>query len=428
MNLPDTLSGWLAFQLAGSRDEIVLGLDSVRAVADELRLGRPAPLVVSVAGTNGKGSTVAFLEAIARAGGRRVGAYTSPHLLHYNERIRIDGVVASDQQLCAVFALIEMARARAGVPLTYFEFGTLAALQLFADAGLDLAILEVGLGGRLDAVNLVDADVAIITAIDLDHQDWLGHDRDSIAREKAGIFRGGAIAVLAERDPQQALLARAREVGANVLRAGLDYDWRIGSGEWSWRSTTGHEFALPLPQLAADVQFANASAAIAALHAIGPRLPLEATAFAQGVGSASVAGRLQSVESRGRTWLLDVAHNPQAARVLGQWLDAAYPDRPVVAVFGGLADKDTAGIVAPLQHRVRHWFCGGLDALSPRGLPGEALAQRVRAGGAEASAHATIEQALEAASVNAEGSELIVCFGSFFVVAATLQALGRPAR
>ncbi len=427
MNLPDTLSGWLAFQLAGSRNEIVLGLDRVRAVAAELGLGRPAPLVVSVAGTNGKGSTVAFLEAIARAGGRRVGAYTSPHLLRYNERIRIDGVDVSDRQLCAVFARIETARAKASVPLTYFEHSTLAALQLFADAGLDLAILEVGLGGRLDAVNLVDADVAIVTSIDLDHQDWLGHDRDSIAREKAGIFRSGAIAVLAERAPREALLERAREVGADTLRAGEDYDWHVGADGWSWRSSAGRELALPPPHLAGEVQLANASAAIAALDAIGPRLPLEAAAFAQGVGSASVAGRLQGVESRGRSWLLDVAHNPQAAGVLMHWLDVAYPKRSVVAVFGGLADKDTAGIVAPLQHRVRHWFCGGLDAQTPRGLPGETLAQRVRDAGASASAHATIEQALEAACAKSEASDLIVCFGSFFVVAATLQALGTPA-
>ena len=421
--MPNTLEGWLAFQLAGSRAEIVLGLERVRTVAAALRLGRPARLIVSVAGTNGKGSTVAFVEAIARAGGHRVGAYTSPHLLRYNERIRIDGIDASDEELCAAFARIESAREQAGVSLTYFEYGTLAVLLLFADAAIDLAILEVGMGGRLDAVNLVDGDVAIVTSIDLDHQEWLGQDRETIAREKAGIFRAGAIAVLAERDPPHALPERARDIGASTRNAGVDYDWSVDSGDWRWRSNTGRELRLPLPQLAGVVQFSNASAAIAALDALALRLPLEEAAFAQGVRQASVPGRLQRVQWRDRNLLLDVAHNPQAAGALDELLEAAYGDRTVMAVFGGLADKDTAGILAPLKHRVRHWFCGGLEAQSPRGLPGDTLADRVRLAGASASGHQTVEQAFKAACAAAASDELIVCFGSFFVVAAMMQAL-----
>ena len=421
--MPRTLKDWLAFQLAGSRAEIVLGLERVRAVAAALELKSPATLVVSVAGTNGKGSTVAFLEAMARAGGHRVGAYTSPHLLRYNERIRIDGAEADDQQICAAFARIEQARIEADASLTYFEYGTLAALLLFGEAGLDLAILEVGLGGRLDAVNLIDADAAIVTSIDLDHQEWLGHDRETIAREKAGIFRRGAIAVVAERDPPAALQHRANEVGARVLAAGHDYDWTVDGSSWRWQSNGGRTLALPAPNLPGAAQFGNASGAIAALVGLSSRFPLADRAFADGVRDARLIGRLQLTRWQEREVLLDVAHNPQAARTLSDWLHTHYPGRGIVAVFGGLADKDTAAIVLALRVQIRHWFCGGLEAGAQRGLSGSALAARVDAAGGRASEHSTVLEALAAARDRSAPDELVVAFGSFFVVTAVLREL-----
>lgn len=418
-----TLDDWLAYQLAGSRTEIVLGLDRVRAVAVSLSLPPPAPLVVSVAGTNGKGSTVAFLEAIARAGGYRVGAYTSPHLLRYNERIRIDGIAVDDERICGAFTRIERGRIDAGVMLTYFEYATLAALLLFADTGVELAILEVGLGGRLDAVNLVDADVAIVTSIDLDHQDWLGIDRETIAREKAGIFRRDAIAVIAERDPPTTLRERANEIGTRVLAAGTDYDWKQDVDGWRWSSSSGRTLDLPMPNLAGLAQLGNASAAIAALEGLVTRLPVTDAAFAHGVRSAKLTGRLQIAIWQGREVLLDVAHNPQAARTLSDWLSANQAGREIVAVFGGLADKDTAAIVAALHSQIRHWYCAGLDAESPRGMTDSEVAARVIAAGDSASAHPTVPKAFKAACELSSPSALIVGFGSFFVVAALLREL-----
>lgn len=420
---PSTLDEWLTFQLSGSRTEIVLGLERVRAVAGVLGLVRPAPLVVSVGGTNGKGSTVAFLEAVVRAGNYRVGAYTSPHLLRYNERIRINGAVVADDAICAAFGRIEVARTQAGVTLTYFEYGTLAALLLFEAAELDIAVLEVGLGGRLDAVNVVDADVAIVTSIDLDHQEFLGYDRDSIAREKAGIFRRGAIAVLAERQPPPALHESAGQAGARVLAAGTDYDWNTDGAGWRWSSRSGRTVQLPWPQLTGAKQLQNASAAIAALDALAPQIPLSDATFAKGVHAAALSGRLQMLHWQGREILLDVAHNPQAARALSKWLRACHAEREIVAVFGGLADKDTAAIVAPLHAQIGHWCCGGLEADSPRGLSGNALAKRVTAAGAIASEHPTVAAAFQAACERAAVGDLVVGFGSFYVVAALLREL-----
>ncbi len=422
--MPRSLEEWLAFQLAGSRNEIVLGLERVAEVARQLGLARPAPLVISVAGTNGKGSTVAFLDAVSRAAGHRVGAYTSPHLLRYNERIRIAGVEARDDAICAAFERVEEGRVAADVPLTYFEYGTLAALDLFAGARLDLAILEVGLGGRLDAVNIVDADVAIVTGIDLDHQQWLGNDRDAIAREKAGIFRAGAFAVLAERAPPLSLRSRAVEVNAKIVAAGIDYDWTQDLGEgWTWRHTEGRALDLPTPGLRGTRQLANASAAIAALDAVRTRLPIGQDAFAAGVRDVQLPWRLQHFRTAGRDVVLDVGHNPQAARVLSEHLRECHAASPVVAVFGCLADKDTAAIVAALQGCVMHWYCGGLDAETARGLAGSDLARRVREAGAPASAHATVSDAWDAACRHAPPEAMVIAFGSFFLASKLMREL-----
>jgi len=432
-----TLDQWLDYQQQVHPRSIDMGLERVSEVAARLRLGRPATHVVTVGGTNGKGSTVAFIEAIARANGLRVGAYTSPHLLRYNERVRIDGRDAGDGALIAAFALVEAARlaeedfaltgnTAAAIPLTYFEFGTLAALLLFADAGLDLAILEVGLGGRLDATNIVAPDVAVITTVDLDHQDYLGDDREAIGAEKAGILRAGRPAVLAERDPPSSVLRRAYAIGASAIRGHSDYLVEVdpdGSG-WTWREP-GFSIDLPRPALAAPSQLDNAAAAIAALRALP--IALDPDAIRRGVANARVAGRLQVV-ARDPDIVVDVGHNPQAARELAGWL-AAEP-RPTHAVFSALADKDIAAIGRILGPHIASWHVAGVTDAGPRGLDGATVAQRLAPAlpAGRISVHADVAAALAAARAALVPGERLLVFGSFHTAADALRALaaGEP--
>jgi dihydrofolate synthase / folylpolyglutamate synthase len=413
-----TLDEWLAYQERVNVRSIELGLDRVQAVW--LRMGAPAPArrVITVGGTNGKGSTVAMLEAMLTAAGQRVGCYTSPHLLHYRERVRIDGVEADDEALIGSFERIEAARDE--IPLTYFEFGTLAALDLFARADLDVAVLEVGLGGRLDAVNIVDADVAIVTTIDLDHMDWLGPDRDSIGVEKAGIARQGRPAIVGELDPPAGLLEALQRIGANVQRAGADFTVeRLAEGRWRWRHRDGTTLTLPDPALAAPVQYANAASAIAALHALEAGLDLN-TAASTGLRSAHVAARLQSLGGD-PALVVDVGHNPQAARALAEWLDAR-PGRRVHAVYGALADKDVGGVIRALGSRIDHWHLAGLERDTPRGLPAQVLAEQLILALPQAryDIHDSVGSALATARSMALPGEGVLAFGSFFVAAAVL--------
>ncbi len=413
------LTDWLDYQQRVHPRAIELGLDRVRAVWQRLGAPRPAPTVITIGGTNGKGSTVAFLEAMLRADGKRVGAYTSPHLLRYNERVRIEGEEAGDAALVDAFERIEAARG--DIALTYFEYGTLAALMLFADAKLDVALLEVGLGGRLDAVNLIDADAAIVTTIDIDHQDWLGNDRDSIGREKAGIFRARRPAIVGDAEPPRGLVEEIARIGADLRLAGRDFGADVGAAGWRW--TSGDEaLALPHPSLDAPCQHANAAAAIAALHALRDRLGWNATAIARGVADARVGARLQRFASAPEL-IIDVAHNPQAARVLARWLEAHAARGRTIAVFGALADKDVRGIVEPLNGVVDAWQLAGLATDSPRGLAVAALGDLVRPASASLDilgAHDTVPQALAAAFDGAGADDRIVAFGSFFVAAAAL--------
>src|SRR5687768_12362745 len=390
MRMPRTLTDWLEYIERQHPKSIDMGLDRVREVATRMRLKKPAKRVITVGGTNGKGSTVAFIEAIARAAGWRVGAYTSPHLLAYNERVRIDGLDASDADLVAAFEAVEAARS--STLLTYFEYGTLAALWLFERSKLDLAILEVGLGGRLDATNLVDADVAVITTVDVDHQDWLGNDRETIGFEKAGIARAWKPLVLGEDDPPASVLRHAYAIGASAIRAGCDFFFDSaaahgnrfsptdavlpGAGQWTWREL-GESFDLPLPRLAAPVQLRNAATAIAALRALDKKLPVDA--IAQGVANAHIPGRLQRFERDGVEVVVDVAHNPQAARGLAAWLAAAPPPGRTIAVFAALGDKDIAGVVEALADRIDAWHLAGLADSAPRGLAIDAFAERLAA-------------------------------------------------
>jgi dihydrofolate synthase/folylpolyglutamate synthase len=420
-----SLSDWLAYIERQHPKSIELGLDRVRAVADNMGLVAPAERSILVAGTNGKGSTVAFLEAIARASGLRVGTYTSPHLLRYNERVRIDGHEAEDAPLVDAFEAVDAARG--DTPLTYFEYGTLAALWLFERERLDLAILEVGLGGRLDAVNIVDADVAVITTVDLDHQDWLGNDRETIGKEKAGIARAWKPLVLGDDDPPSSVLGHAYRIGASAVRANCDFFFEPGdAGGWRWREVN-YAVDLPMPALAAPVQLRNAATAIAALRALD--IPMTREAIAEGIRSAHVPGRLQRFERDGVEILADVGHNPQAARALAEWLATAPATGRTFAIFAALGDKDVGGVVDAIAPRIDAWFLAGLEDAGPRGTSVDAFAERLRDTPAATGArHATVAQALQAAREAASPGDRVLAFGSFFTVAAAITALGSEAR
>ncbi|WP_407136705.1 bifunctional tetrahydrofolate synthase/dihydrofolate synthase [Xanthomonas protegens] len=414
----NTLPEWLAYIERQHPQDIAMGLERVRAVAARMRLTKPAKHVITVGGTNGKGSTVAFVEAIARTAGWRVGSYTSPHLLRYNERVRIDGEEASDADLVTAFAAVEAARG--DTALTYFEYGTLAALWLFQQAKLELAVLEVGLGGRLDAVNLVDADVAVITTVDIDHTDWLGNDREAIGAEKAGIARPWKPLVLGEIDPPSSVLRRAYAIGANALRAGSDFFHEpIDADRWRWRDV-GTELQLPLPQLRAPVQRANAATAIAALRALRRSLPR--SAYAEGIAAARLRGRLQPCVRDGVEVLVDVGHNPQAARELATALQAQPVAGRTCAVFAALADKDAAGVVEALAAQVDAWHLAGLS-----GSRGQSAAQlRTRLAGtaaAEAGLAEGVVQALQSALAQAQPGDRVLVFGSFHTAAEALHWL-----
>ncbi len=413
------LQQWLAHIERQHPKAIEMGLERVREVAARLGLSRPATQVVTVAGTNGKGSTVAFIEAIGRAAGWKVGAYTSPHLLRYNERVRIDGAEADDEALVAAFDAVEAARG--DTPLTYFEYGTLAALWLFQRSGLDLAVLEVGLGGRLDAVNLVDPDVAVITTVDVDHVEWLGSEREAIGREKAGIARAWKPLVLGEIDPPSSVLRHAYAIGANAIRSGSDFFHEpADEGQWRWREV-GTELLLPEPALAAPVQRANAATAIAALRAL-PQTP-DGSAFAQGVATARVPGRLERFERDGVDVVVDVAHNPQAARELAAWAQAHPAAGATAMVLAVLEDKDAGEMVAALAPWVGRWHLAGLPGI-PRGLPVEAFAARLAGTAASAgSRHADVPAALGQALAQAVPGDRVVVAGSFHTAAAALAIL-----
>ncbi len=415
-----TLNDWLEYQLKIHPKSIDMGLDRISEVAQRLDIKKPAPRVITVAGTNGKGSTVAFIEAIARAAGWKVGAFTSPHILEYNERIRIDGLNADDGQLIATFEKIEAARThKAEILLTYFEFGTLAALLIFAEQDLDLVILEVGLGGRLDATNIIDPDVAVITTVDLDHQDYLGTDRESIGFEKAGIIRAWRPVVFGEKDPPSSALRRAYELGATAIRGHSDYLIEKQENSWSWREP-GYEIQLPMPSLAAPVQIENAATAIAALRALSDEI--KDAGIIEGVRNAKVPGRLQKISEQPDV-VLDVAHNPQAAKQLSQWL-LEHP-KTTYAVFAALADKDIEAIVSQVQLQIKHWFLAGIGDAGPRNLTAAQLETRVKALIAEPvlSCHGNIAQALQAALQRAKPDERVLIFGSFHTVAAAMNAI-----
>lgn len=428
-----TLSQWLDRIEQLHPKSIDMGLERIGEVATRLGIDRPARQVITVAGTNGKGSTVAFIEAIARAAGWRVGAYTSPHLLIYNERIRINGADVEDAQIVAAFEAIEMARG--DTPLTYFEYGTLAALWLFQHADLDLAILEVGLGGRLDATNLIDPDVAVVTTVDVDHQDYLGEGREAIGREKVGIARAWKPLVLGDDDPPSSVLRHAYEIGAKTLRIGCDFFVDLAGGKgiatkgpdavpparWRWREI-GHTIALPFPALSGQMQLRNAAVAIAALRALD-KSPTD-RAVVQGIQAAQIRGRLQRFDRDGVEVVVDVGHNPQAAHALASWLQATPATGATHAVYAALLDKDVAGVVDALASDIDHWHLAGLQGHAPRGAGVDDFAVRL-AGTAAASGqrHETVMQAVDAALASASPGDRLLVFGSFHTASEALTLL-----
>lgn len=422
-----SLGEWLAYLEQLHPTAIDMGLERSQKVLARLALGKLAPRVVTVTGTNGKGSTCAFVASLLRAQGLKVGVYSSPHLLRYNERVLIDGQEASDERLCAAFAAVEAARG--DISLTYFEMGTLAAFWLFYQSRLDAVVLEVGLGGRLDTVNVVDADLALVTSIGVDHVDYLGDTREQVAFEKAGIFRQGKPALCGDLDPPQPLLDKAAELAAPLFLRGRDFDLAGADGHWSWRGTaaTGETVALPdLPLL--DLPMENAALALQAYLLMG--LPWDAGQIRQALLDTRITGRLDrrllSWQGRSVELLLDVGHNPHAAEYLARRLAARPLKGRRLAVFGLLADKDLDGVVAPLQGLVDDWAVAPLD--TPRSRPAAELVAALTNLGAAVKSYASVDAALEGQCAQATADDQILLFGSFFCVAQALEWLERHAQ
>lgn len=414
---------WLDWQARLHPADIELGLDRVRQVWERMQCDLDAA-IITVAGTNGKGSTVAFVASILQSASYRVGVYTSPHLQHYNERIQVDGRPVDDDQLCAAFDQVD--RARGDVALTYFEFGTLAALGIFASAGLDAVVLEVGLGGRLDAVNIIDSDVALITGIALDHQDWLGNDREQIGREKAGIMRRGRPVVFSGRDIPDSVRDHAASCGAQLLVANEDF--RVIRHDDAWDvvgESVLDRLALPWPAARGAHQVENAAGALVALALINSRLPIDQRAARAGLLSARVAGRFD-VRPGQPVWVLDVAHNPDAASTLQRSLANLFCRGQRIAVFGMLEDKAVADTVAALGDRIDRWEVAGLDDL-PRGLSSAMLCARAgnAFGDRPVHQHPDAASAFEAVAQLAGADDVVVVFGSFLLVGAAIGWLDK---
>lgn len=408
-----SLAGWLEYIERQHPQAIALGLERVAEVFSRLRIKVSCP-ILTVGGTNGKGSTCAMLEAVLRSAGYRTGLYTSPHLLRYNERVRICGREADDAALCEAFAAVESARGT--VPLTYFEFGTIAAFVIFSKENIEAAILEVGLGGRLDAVNALDADCAVLTSVGIDHVEFLGDSREAIGSEKAGIFRPGRPAVVADPQPPNGVLEEIRRVGARPILIGRDFGYRVQGTQWSYWGPAGKRTGLAHPALRGAIQLRNASAAFAALDSLRERLPIAMQDVRRALAEVVLPGRFQVMPGRPQV-IFDVAHNPEAAAVLAANLSDSGFSPETIAVFGMLRDKDIAGVVRAVAPRITRWHLATLPG--PRGadagfLSSIFLDMQIRTPIVE---HDTVAAALAAARNEAGESDKIVVFGSFLTVA-----------
>ena len=418
-----SLEQWLAYQTQVHPQAIDLGLDRLKQVLDRLGWRPPQVPVITVAGTNGKGSVSGYCASIMAAAGYRVGTFTSPHLRDYRERIRVHDRWVSEQELVSAFERIEAARGQVG--LTFFEFNTLAALLVFEAAKLDAWVLEIGMGGRLDAVNVVDPDVAVVVSIGLDHQEYLGATLEAIAREKAGIFRRGRPAVLGSLDMPVVVEDTARGIGAALKRPGSEYTYVREDAAWQYRGSRWNLPHLPAPALVGDTQYANAATALAALEEIDMRLPISAAAVAQGLERVRLVARFQVIapaRSGAPTWILDVAHNPAAARVLARNLRDLPSAGRTLAVCGILTDKDAAGVAAELRDCVDVWWCVSTEG--ERGRSGAALAETVRLEvAAPVQAADSTPAGCAAALAHANPGDRILVFGSFHTVGPALDWL-----
>ena len=424
-NLPTTLPAWLALlESRHAEVHIDMGLDRVRAVKERMGLSFDCP-VIMVAGTNGKGSTCAMLESILLRAGYKVGLYIKPHFLDFNERARIGGELATDEALVASFNAVE--ERRGDVSLTYFEFTTLAIMHLLAGSSIDVAILEVGLGGRLDAVNVIDADVAIVTSVDIDHTDYLGDTREKIGFEKAGIFRPGKAAICSDPVPPASLIAHAEEIGADLWLLGRDFNYSGDKQQWNYGGRSQRRNSLGYPSLRGANQLLNASAALAALEVLRLELPVGAQEVRTGLVLVELPGRFQVLPGR-PTVILDVAHNPHAASALAQNLGNMGFHPFTYAVFGIMEDKDIDGVIAPMAEFVDHWCVADLP--SPRSASSGKLAEKLAAlrpldakeGEYSVGAFADPAQAFANAMSRAGENDRIVVFGSFYTVAGVMAA------
>lgn len=421
-----SLADWLSYLEQLHPVSIDMGLERAREVLQRLDLGCLAPRVITVTGTNGKGSTCALLASLLRGSGLRVGVYSSPHLLRYNERVQLAEGEASDEQLCAAFAAVEAARG--DTSLTYFEMGTLAAFWLFARAGLDVLVLEVGLGGRLDAVNLIDADLAVVTTIGVDHVEWLGETRDSVAVEKAGIFRASRPMLCGDPQPPAVLLEQAEALGCAQYLRGHAFDLSVAAQGWSWRGVDAAGAALCLEDLPLlDLPMDNAALALQVYALLG--LPWQPAELVAALLAARIAGRLDRRaccwQGRELNLLLDVGHNPHATAYLASRLAQRPPRGRRLAVFGLLGDKDLAGVIAPLVGLVDHWAVAPLATTRTRS--GEELQAALQARGESAQAYPSLRAALEAQAARAAVEDEILVFGSFYCVGDAVQWLDQQA-
>jgi dihydrofolate synthase/folylpolyglutamate synthase len=425
---PQTLGEWLTLLESRHPTVIELGLERVAAVKDRMAIAFDCPVII-VGGTNGKGSTCAMLESILLQAGYKIGLHTSPHLLHFNERARLGGVSVSDAALVAQFEAVEAARGE--ISLTYFEFTLLAILRLFAQSGLDAVILEVGLGGRLDAVNTLDADVAIVTSVDIDHAEYLGDTREKIGFEKAGIFRSGKAAICGDPVPPASLIAHADAIGADLWLLGRDFNYTGDKLQWNYGGRAQRRNSLGYPSLRGANQLLNAAAALAALECLRDRLPVSAQEVRTGLVLVDLPGRFQVLPGQ-PTVVLDVAHNPHAAATLAQNLDNMGFHRFTYAVFGAMADKDIAGVLAQLAGRIDHWYM--TDLPTPRAASALQLRQKLLDSGFKTGAESSVECYADPAAAHAIAMERaaendrIVVFGSFLTVAGVMGARNSVSR
>ena len=418
-----SLPEWLSWQEGLHPSTIELGLDRVSQVFHRLHsTSAPCP-VITVAGTNGKGSSVALLESIYQSAGYQSGVYTSPHLLRYNERIHLNGEEVSDDALCETFERIDQARQQSPViSLTYFEFGTLAALDIFFRAKPDVIILEVGLGGRFDAVNILDADVALITSIGIDHTDWLGHDRETIAKEKAGIMRKGKPVIFSSPDMPKSIEEVAKDVGATLYQRVKDFDWKQGMvyASWDWKSENHQRTALPHSNLRGTHQLDNAAGVLMAVECLSNKLSVNQQQIKSALLSVNVAGRFQCIAGN-PMHILDVAHNEASMACLADMLSLQVCGGNNVAVLGMLQDKAHADALAKMMPEISKWYVADLDI--PRGAKSTQLAEVLENldSNADISCFKSVSQAIEAADADAEEGDRVIIFGSFYTVEFAMQ-------